>query len=230
MDRLIGLGLYTAAEAGRLLNVRPATIRRWLQGYIAKGVEYAPLWETAIDSDDLQVVLSFDDLMEVRVADAFIRYGVPSTRIRAAIVAAKEALGQNYPLSTDRFRTDGREIFLKLVETDGEGLERERLLNLFRRQYEFSGVLDPILKTVDFMANGRPELWWPRGRRFNVVVDPSRSFGQPIDAVSSVPTSILAAAARNEGVLRAALAYDVDPSSVRRAVEFEAALDELQAA
>jgi len=30
---LLGIGLYTAEEAARLLAVHPSTVRRWLVGY-----------------------------------------------------------------------------------------------------------------------------------------------------------------------------------------------------
>ncbi|SDP37495.1 hypothetical protein SAMN05428967_1820 [Phyllobacterium sp. YR620] len=221
MDNLIGVGVYTPAEAGRLLHVRPSKISRWLRGHRVQGKVYEPLWTPDINLGDERVFLGFRDLMEVRVADAFIRAGVSAIRVRSTIVAAREMIGQDHPLSSDRFRTDGREIFLHIIETDEEGQQRERLLNLFRKQYEFKGILDPILKTVDFGDDGNPLLWWPGGRKLNVVVDPARSFGQPIDAASSVPTAVLAAAAIQEGIEGAAQAYEVSEASIRRSVEFE---------
>jgi hypothetical protein len=65
----------------------------------------------------------------------------------------------------------------------------------------------------------------------NVSGDPTRSFGQPIDADSSVPTAILAAAANQDaGVKGAARAYDVAEASVKHAVEFEAMMGQRIAA
>ena len=230
MGDLIGVGLYTPAEAGKLLRIPTPKITRWLRGHAANGKDYPALWESEVDLGDDRLFLGFRDLMEIRVADAFISAGVPAVRIRSAIQIAREAIGEDHPLSTDRFRTDGREIFLRIVETGPDGQEREQLLNLFRRQYEFKGIIDPILKTVDFAENGNPLLWWPAGRRLNIVVDPARSFGQPIDAASSVPTVVLAAAAKQEGITGAALGYDVSEISVRRAIEFEASFGERIAA
>ncbi|TXR50319.1 hypothetical protein FVA77_05770 [Phyllobacterium endophyticum] len=230
MDGLIGIGAYTPAEAGRLLRVHPSKISRWLRGHSIQGKLYEPLWMPEINLDDERVYLGFRDLMEIRVADAFIRAGVSAIRIRATIMAAREIIGQDHPLSTDKFRTDGREIFLHTVETDEYGQERERLLNLFRQQYEFKGIIDPILKTVDFSADGNPLVWWPGGRKLNVVVDPARSFGQPIDARSSVPTAVLAAAGMQEGITGAALAFAVTEASIRRSIEFESLMKHRAAA
>jgi uncharacterized protein (DUF433 family) len=100
----------------------------------------------------------------------------------------------------------------------------ERLLNLFRRQYEFRQVIEPLLKTIEFDARGVPALWWPAGKRLNVVVDPSRAFGQPIDAITKVPTAVLATAAKSQSIEEVAKTYQVPQSSVRHAVEFESNL------
>jgi hypothetical protein len=230
-DDLIGVGLYTPAEAGRLLRVPATRVSRWLRGHTIGDRFYPPLWEPEISLGDDRIFLGFRDLMEARVADAFIRAGVSSIRVRAAIFAAREAIGQDHPLSTNRFRTDGREIFLHIIQEDNGGEGREQLLNLFRLQYEFQGVLDPILKTVDFAEDGNPMVWWPGGRRLNVIIDPSRSFGQPIDAASSVPTAVLASAAALEGGIKGAVkAYDVSETSVRHALEFENLMEQRLAA
>ncbi len=230
MDNLVGLGLYTAAEAGRLIEVPRAKLVRWLRGHRIGARSYERLWAPQVDLQDGRVYLGFRDLMDARVAARFIKEGVSPRRVRAAIQLAREVTGDDHPLSTDRFRTDGLDIFLRVVETDELGERRETLLNLFRRQYEFRQVIEPLLKTVDFDGSGAPTLWWPLGKKGHIVVDPARSFGQPIDAETSVPTSVLAAAGKLEGIDRAAGAYSVPRASVKRAMEFEATMERRAAA
>lgn len=230
MQELIGVGLYTPAEAGRLLHIPAPKIARWLRGHEMAGKVYEPLWSSQVDLGDDKIFLGFRDLMEVRVADAFIRNGVPAIRVRHAIEMAQEVISTSHPLSTNRFLTAGREIFLHVIEMDADGVERDKLLNLFKRQYEFKGILDPILKAVDFSDDGYPSRWWPAGRRSNIVVDPERSFGAPIDAETSVPTKILASVGDYMGVQLAAKAYEVPEVSIRRAMEFEATMGQRLAA
>ncbi|QPM89124.1 hypothetical protein [Pseudooceanicola algae] len=218
---LIGVGLYTPSEAGRLTGTASGKISRWLKGHDANGKHYDPLWQGDIPTDDGPVLLSFRDLMETRVVNAFITMGVSPVRMRAALNLAREVIGASHPFSTNRFRTDGREIFLHVIEDDENGEQREHLLNLFRRQYSFREVLDPVLRTVEFDDGGNPLLWWPRGRRTNIVLDPRRSFGAPIEATTSVPTEVLAEYAAHQGEAETAIAYDVPLEAVRRAVEFE---------
>jgi hypothetical protein len=145
---------------------------------------------------------------------------VSSLRVRQAIILAREVLGADRPLSTNRFRTDGRTIFLKTTEKDEDGKEREQLLNLFKHQYEFVSIIDPILKDVVFDDAGTPTAWWPVGQAKKIIIDPSRAFGQPIDAESSVPVAVLANAGRLRGIKAAARSYEVPEISVRRAMEF----------
>ena len=70
--RLVGIGLYTPAEAGRLLSIRPAKISRWLRGHDANGKHYDPLWSPQVDLGEEGTFLGFRDLQEVRVASTFI--------------------------------------------------------------------------------------------------------------------------------------------------------------
>lgn len=55
-----------------------------------------------------------------------------------------------------------------------------------------------------------------------IVIDPQRSFGQPIAAEYGVPTVALAEAVKSEGsVDHVARLYEVSPSVVRDAVRFQ---------
>ncbi len=220
LSNLVGIGLYTPAEASRLAGIPAPKLIRWLHGHTSGGKEYPPLWRSQVDLEDGHVYLGFQDLMEARVADSFIKRGISALRVRQAIILAREVLGAARPLSTNRFRTDGRDIFLKTVETDQDGKEREQLLNLFKRQYEFASIIEPILKDVEFDAAGTPSSWWPVGAAKKIIVDPARAFGQPIDDASSVPVAVLAKAGKARGVEATALSYDVPKASVRRAMEF----------
>jgi hypothetical protein len=230
MGELIGIGLYTPAEAARLTRVPAAKIVRWLNGHSMKGQSYNALWKSQVDLRDGHTYLGFRDLMEVKVAAEFIKHGVSAVRIRAAIEVARDVYGYDHPLATDRFKTDGKDIFLTIIDDLNKGPEQEKLLNTFKKQYAFAHIIERSLKGVQFDEKGAPLYWWPLGTKEQIIVDPARSFGQPVDEVSSVPTRVLAAAGVFEGVNAAAKSYEVPPSSVRRAMKFEAGLEKRQAA
>ena len=171
--------------------------------------------------------LGFRDLMEARVAAAFIGRGLSPIKVRQAIVAAREMVGLERPLSTSWFRTDGRTVMLDLIGPDGE----PRMIDLLRKQHVFRGVVEQSLKGVDFDEGGTPARWWPAGKAAGIVLDPQRSFGKPIDADTSVPTDALAAASNAEGSPEAAArVWGVPVRAVRRAVAFQEEMTRRQAA
>jgi len=215
---LVGIGLYTLAEAGHLVQVNPSKISRWLRGHEANGKHYDALWHPQVDLGEDGVFLGFRDLQEVRVAAAFIAKGLSPQRVRQAIDLAREVVSDERPLSTTRFRTDGRSVFLQLIEQDGQ----TKLIDLFKRQFAFREVIEQSLTNLEYDVTGVPSMWWPLGRSSSVVIDPARSFGQPIEAETSIPAATLAAAAKAEGSPQAAArAWSVPLRAVKRAVAFE---------
>lgn len=118
---LVGIGLYTPREAQRLIGVPTPKIVRWLKGHTAKGKRYDPLWRPQVDLGDGEFALGFRDLMEMRTAAAFMASGVSAQVIRRAIVEARKLVGADHPLSTTRFRTDGRSVFLEIAQETGGG-------------------------------------------------------------------------------------------------------------
>jgi uncharacterized protein (DUF433 family) len=217
-SNLIGLGLYTPAEAERLTGIRSSKIIRWLRGHEVSGSKYEALWLPQIDLQDGHVYLGFRDLMEVRVANAFISRGLSAQKVRRAIHLARELVGEERPLSTARFRTDGHTVFLQVANEEGD----HKLIDLFRSQFGFREIIEQSLTNLEMDDGGIPARWWPAGRAKKILVDPTRSFGQPIEAESGVPAAVLAAAAKAEGSFEAAArAWQVPVASIRRAVEFD---------
>lgn len=215
--QLIGIGLYTPNEAQQLIGVSAGKIRRWLRGHKASSKQYDALWTPQIDLDDGDVYLGFRDLMEMRTAHAFMSTGLSAQLIRKAILEARKLVHDERPLSTTLFKTDGRSIFLEVISESGSAA----LIDIFKRQYAFKQIIEQSLKDVEFdgIAPGR---WWPASRARGIIVDPARSFGQPIDAETGIPTATLAGAVLAEGgIEHAARSWRVPASTARRAFEFE---------
>jgi uncharacterized protein (DUF433 family) len=217
---LVGVGLYSPTEAAVLTNVPSRKIRRWLQGHVIGGKEYPRLWTSYLEKLDIESLhLSFLDLVQLRVADAFIREGLTPQKVRRAIEYGAKIVSSDYPFANARFRTDGKTVILHVLDTE-EG--DDRLIDLFKHgQYLMQKVIEPSLKGLEFDGDIAAR-WWPLGRGKGIVIDPKRQFGQPIDDATGVPTSILAQAAKAEGsAAQAAKLFMVPISSVNRAVAFE---------
>jgi len=216
-----GIGAYSLAEAGRLLGVSPTTIRRWLFGYSydhhGPRTEQEPLWRPQYGSDQDEPLLGFRDLIEARVVRGLrqVKIGLPT--IRECLRRAREIVNDDHPFSTLQFKTDGRRIFLERMNDNNGSF----LIDLKLRQHVFKNIVEPSFVDLDFDANAASR-WWLLPNRKTIVLDPARSFGQPIEASSGVPTARLAQVVKAEGSIeRAAQLFDLRPAIVRDALAFE---------
>ena len=216
-DSLTGVGFYTAAQAQRLIDVPARTLSRWMLGYRHSGGVSAPLWSPGVEQHGKVLEMSFADLMEARFVRVFVAAGVSMHGVRLALERAREIFQVERPFATQRFRTDGRTIFLDLERESSD----PALIDLKKFNYTFREVVAPSFKDVEFDA-GRVARWWPRGERHGVLVDPARAFGKPIMADSGVPTDALADAYKVAGSYRrVARDFEVAEKTVREAVAFE---------
>jgi uncharacterized protein (DUF433 family)/DNA-binding transcriptional MerR regulator len=227
----LGRGAYSAAESLRLLNfnrhglppvrrVSRNTVARWLRGYSygEDRTHYSePLWKPDYQNEGDQIELSFRDLIELRFVKTFRDLGVGLKTIRDCYRRAVDEVRDDRPFSTQRFRTDGKTIFLEITEKDHDG----RMIDLKKRQQVFRTIIEPSLRDLEFDASTVAR-WYPLGMRHrSVVIDPARSFGRPI-VQGGVPTEILAEAIRLEGSVEAvAHLYEVPKAEVLAAADFE---------
>jgi uncharacterized protein (DUF433 family) len=229
---LLGIGLYTVAEASVLTGIPQGRLRRWLHGYTYRvGKARAtsePVWRRQVPEIDGTLGLGFLDLMEARFVDAFRAASVPWRVIRLCAERAREVTGSDHPFSSRRFRTDGRTVFAEVVDQAGE----KQLLDLVKNQLAFARVIGPSLYAgIEFSVDDVPARWWPMGKQGTVVVDPTRSFGQPIVSDGGVPTTVLADAVAAEGsIAKVALLFRLPQHSVRAALRFEKRLADRLAA
>lgn len=221
----LGIGAYSAAEAARLLRVPVRNIRRWLGGYSFQGRSaepstMPPLWQPQIVHAGGGFELGFRDLIELRFVAAFLDAGVDLRTIRNCLDHARRSVEDDRPFSTRRFQTDGRTIFLESQRDSGEA----EVLDLKRQQYVIRDVIDRTFKDLDVEADAVVR-WRPHRGKPSIIIDPRRSFGQPIAAETGVPTVILAEAVEAEGsVERASAVFEVPVSVVNDAVAFETSL------
>lgn len=143
--------------------------------------------------------------------------GLGLKAIRQCLQFARELVGNDHPFSTRRFKTDGKTIFLESTDQ----FDHVDLPDLKRRQYVIKDVIDRTFRDLD-IDDEAVVRWRPLDGRATIVIDPARSFGQPIAAESGVPTAVLADAVEAEGsVDRVVRLYEVPLPVVRDALRFE---------
>jgi uncharacterized protein (DUF433 family) len=215
------VGAYTLGEAGRLLGVSPTTLRRWLFGYSYDHhgplTEQGPIWPPQYGLDQEEPLLGFRDLIEARIVRGLRKLNIGLPTIRECLRRAGELVNDDHPFSTRRFKTDGRRIFLDQMADSNGGF----LLDLKLRQAVFREIVEPSFIDLDFDADTASR-WWLLPHKKTIVLDPARSFGQPIVAENGVPTARIAQAVEAEGsVERVARLFEMKPAVVRDALAYE---------
>ena len=214
------------SEAARLLHIPALNIRRWIGGYSFKNenssykAQMPPLWRLQHPKYENHLELGFKDLIELKFVKEFLGHGLTMRTIRTCLEQASKEIDDSHPFTTRRFESDGKTIFLKSLGKQGE----TKLLDLKRKQFAFEKIIEQSFKDLDIKA-GSVSSWRPFNGKASIVVDPARSFGQPIAVDYGIPTITLSQTAESEGSISAASRwYDVPLHVVRDAVAFEKSL------
>lgn len=217
--RLIAGGCYVLRDARRLAGVPEAVSRRFVRHY--KGE--LGLWGGGHQRLGERYYVTFRDLMELRVINAFRSVGLRWPVIVRTAVYGRDRFETDYPFSDRRFQTDGREVFewgvAGLEQVSGSG------------QLAFERVVGPSLFEPLEYLDDAPVRWYPAedwgeiGIGRSVVVDPKRSFGAPVVTDGHIPTSTLYwnFIAEGEDAELVARSYEISVDAVLRAVAFEEA-------
>lgn len=222
---LLGIGIYSIPEAARISHVPASYIRRWLWGYRyeveGRSHRAGPLWVPQLPDIEDSRALTFKDLIEIQFVYRFRQQGISLQTIRKTIGLATELLDKTFPLSSVRFKTDGKEIFAQVID---DPAERGSVFDLKTGQYLLDFVLDYLYDALEYSEFDELIRWWPLGKDRRVIIDPKRSFGRPI-VPEGVQTRILASSFRaREDVRAVADWFEVSESSVSDALEFERSL------
>ncbi|WP_427890504.1 DUF433 domain-containing protein [Kribbella sp. GL6] len=215
-DSLLDRAIYSYPDVDRLVGLRSGTARRWLEGYQRSGRFYDPVLRVEPTGGD---VVTWGEMVEARLLAEFRSRDVPVQRLRPAIIRLRKEFGR-YPLAHARpfLDVDGREL-VRIVQ-EQVGLERSLQLVVIRNgQLVLAESAARFRTAVEYVGDvvGRLK---PDARTPDVLMDPSRSFGQP--AVRNVRTDALAEDFR-AGTTREELAdlYDLSAGQVDEAIRFE---------
>jgi uncharacterized protein (DUF433 family) len=215
---LLGIGVYTPAEAAFYARIPTQTMCRWLWGV----GDNKPVYTPEIEGDKLVSFVDFVTAMAIR-AIRVAKKGVSLQKVRDAIQIAEDDYNLSNPLARKH------EIFLLrddvVISLEGEGDKNKRLVQLtgkHKRNLIMRPIAESFLFELKFGDDGLASMYTAYTyRQFDVQLNPKVRFGEPL--VSSTGYSALALweAFRDEGSLEgAARAYGVDVDAVHAACRF----------
>lgn len=217
---------YGNTETSRFVGMSRNRVARWLKGYsytwdtarAKKKGRQDPVVKRANGRGENGA--SFLDLVELLFAKKFVDRGFSLQRIRAALEEARSLLELDYPFASQKFFTDGSEIYLQVREE-----KPEHLLQLFSGgQWVIPDVIHTFAKQLTFdEATGMPLDWWPLGKDRGVLLSPMVSFGAPSLASRYIKTVNIHDFYLAEGCDPNAVSewFNVPLEDVEAAIEFE---------
>lgn len=220
-DSLSNVGLYTVPMAARLLGEQPRIVRSWLEGYSNSDAQ--PIIKRQLPPIGGRTVFGFLDLVEARFVKHFCDLGLSPQSIRKVAVKLRLKHREDHPFAThNRFRTDGRKIFLEVAESE----EERRILDVMTDNFVMAQVIDQSLFETILYAKDLAYRWQPVRGLPLIVLDPKIAFGKPVIRDTWVPTSALYNAFKVDGRTAAADEFEVSSDAVDQAIEFERAMAE----
>ncbi len=213
------LASYQPSEASKLLGISSQRIKRWIEGYTSgsglRAKRHLPLWDGKYADYD-ECYFGFEDLIEIRFVDAFVKAGLSIQAVRHLLSKAKDIVQSDYPLSSHQFKTDGKTIFLEVWEAD-----EARAIDVTNGQIAFHNIVKPSFRDLDFGTNSATK-WYVDGRNKKISIDPNLAFGQPVVDNTAIPTARLWEAYLAEGDIKSvARQFEISLAETRHAIDFE---------
>ena len=216
MSTVLGNGVYGYREAALLTRLKQERIREWFRNRPAES-KRSPIFRSDYEPVEGHRAISFLDLVDVFVAGQLREHGVSLQTLRRVYARLADELKTPHPFCRQELLTDGKIVFTRGMDDKGQ----EELKEVLTHQKVFPQILHPFLKKIDYGQASKLAERWRIDRM--VIVDPRICFGKPVVEPVSIPTAILAAAylANKEDPDLVASWYDIHPSHVMAAVEFE---------
>lgn len=204
------LPAYQVKEAARYARISPQTILNWQKKQGDK---------STIAARDGGKALSYLQLIEVAVVAAMRDAGVSLAAIRSAKEYIAQRLNSEYPFAQYGFKTDGKQILMKLSDFEKNESPDKLIVVSKNGQLGWNSILEDRLKEFEY-SKGTAVRWNVAGNDSPIRIDPQVSFGAP--AVKGIPTwTIKGRLDAGESVEDIADDFILDPDEVREALRFE---------
>ncbi len=216
---------YSISDAARYLRIPSSTIRSWIIGYPYQVKDGSNFFYPLIDIAKRKppFLLSFTNLVEVHVLRAIRQHHqIKLNKVREALDYINEEFKIPHPLATEKFRTDGVNLF---IEKYGSLINASQATQL-----DFKNELYTHLERIEPDDSGLAIKLYPFTRSHEennpkiVVIDPRIAFGRLVIAEKGIPTSILKERYwAGDSIDELAYDYDCDHPTIEEAIRCELA-------
>ena len=216
-------GLYSVADAARLVGMSASTFATWAHGYertLDSGrrvVKARPVISTVKAGDGR--LIPFVGLVEATVVQAFRQTGLPLQRVRRALEVLASQGELQHALASRRLYTDGANILFDYA-TDQDDKQLVLLTVVHSGQRVFHDVIAAYLRRIGWEDDQwATSLIVPATERELLRIRPEVAGGDPLFIAGGGPLSaVRSRACAGEPIISIARDYDVPESDVREAL------------
>lgn len=207
--------LYSVWEAAFLLRISSQTLRRWLEGWTHRGVEYLPVIREESTGSE---AVTWGEFVEAGFLRGYRVKRVPLQKMRPFIVRTRHEFGIPYPLAHFKPLINNRRL---VYELQGEtGLDPALfLIEADGDQFFWAEPVREFLEKVDFSPDDVVIRLHPMGKKSPVAIDPDVSFGIP--QIRGIRTEKIAESVTAGGIREASEAWEVNPTEIDAALAWE---------
>lgn len=211
----IGQGIYTAADAARILKIPYPKAKYWFRNYARNRFIDADC-SYHFEVNDL-VVVNFFALIEMYVFYTLKEKGITTSKILTAHRIMSDFLDTPYPFAKEDMYINNKSLLF--------GNENRELITADKRlQTVIINVLKPFVSKVQFNDDRLAHKFYPLGKQKTIVVNPENQFGQPIiEGTNILPETIQNLRKGGESMSSIAKLYNINVKQVKHAIEFATA-------
>jgi uncharacterized protein (DUF433 family) len=213
---LVGLGIYTVAEAAMYAQISAAKLARWIIGTSV----HRPAVESNIDQtknpDRWVTFLDFVQTMAIR--DIRATRKIPLEKLRQTVEMSDRKFKLPYPFAMKHTTW----LFGDEIKLDIKKYGIIEATGAHASQLNFRPVIERYLESLSYDAEGMASGYTPlEFKGFKIVLSPKINFGEPMVRPGRHSVATLVNALETEGsYIAAAKAYRVKPEAVEAAYKY----------
>jgi uncharacterized protein (DUF433 family) len=174
---VLDLPLYSVTEAGRLLDIQPVTLRRWLEGYSARGTAHPPIIRAERTGSD---AVTWGEFVEAGWLREY-RTHMTLQKLRPLVEKMRRRFGVRYPLAEFQPLVDrSKREAVDRLQSEAGTPDPLVIVRWIDGQLGWTDPVERFLEKVEFdPLDAVAKRMYPLGREVPIAIDPKRSFGVP---------------------------------------------------
>jgi uncharacterized protein (DUF433 family) len=208
----IGHGIYTAADASRILKIPYPKANYWFKYYAKQRFSKATDYIYHFEIKNI-IAVNFLTLIEMYVFYTLKEKGIRTSKIIEAHTTMSKVLHTAYPFAKEDIYVSNKSL---LFGSDDQLITADKNLQIVIAQ-----ILKRFINKIHFNDDRIAKKFYPLGKERCVVVNPDNQFGQPvIDGTNILTETIYNLSRGGDSPEYIAKLYDISASQVSDAIEF----------